>query len=222
MMHTNPPGKPPSKPRLCEWQVASCEAAAALRFWEQGDEAMYHCRQLELRFRNRTHPDVLAELHKWWLIVQRWSKRVEQQRSPCIGASQSEEEAQQPPPQQQQGGSGGGGDGGGDGGGGGKAGSGGAISRKTAPGKLSLLKLQRQGTLAVFSAVVMTRAALLPQASHERLCVLIIRALLEEEESWDEAEAMRLARSAWHSDTHGRGRLSRTLFNDAIFELAGA
>ena len=48
----------------------------------------------------------------------------------------------------------------------------------------------------------------------------VCKALLEDDEQWDEAEAYRLVEGAWREDTRGTGSMSATMFNDALFELA--
>ena len=52
------------------------------------------------------------------------------------------------------------------------------------------------------------------------MIVLCCKALLEPGEDWDLEEAERLANEAWASDSHGLSFLTRSAFNDAIFELA--
>ena len=78
--------------------------------------------------------------------------------------------------------------------------------------------LKRKGTMRLLTATTLATTSIMAQRVYEHGCMLMIKALLEEAETFEEAEAMRLARSAWTSDTRGRGILSHTLFNDAIFE----
>ena len=47
----------------------------------------------------------------------------------------------------------------------------------------------------------------------------VCKALLDDGEEWDEAEARRLSTDAWDVDSGGRGHLTRTEFNDPMFEL---
>ena len=47
----------------------------------------------------------------------------------------------------------------------------------------------------------------------------VCKALLDDGEEWDEAEARRLSTDAWDVDSGGRGHLTRTEFNDSMFEL---
>jgi hypothetical protein len=49
--------------------------------------------------------------------------------------------------------------------------------------------------------------------------VRICKALLEEDEEWDEGEARRLTEEAWQEDSRGTGALTRTMFNDSLFEV---
>jgi hypothetical protein len=49
--------------------------------------------------------------------------------------------------------------------------------------------------------------------------VRICKALLEEDEEWDEGEARRLTEEAWQEDSRGTGALTRTVFNDSLFEV---
>ena len=60
--------------------------------------------------------------------------------------------------------------------------------------------------------------------SHDAYVAMFLRihkALLDEDDEWDEVEAEELIEEAWLSDTKGRGdRMSRTEFNDSLFELA--
>ena len=60
-----------------------------------------------------------------------------------------------------------------------------------------------------------------PRAAYLQMMVLVCKALLEEDEEWDEGEALRLSEAAWQEDARGDPlTISRSLFNDAIFELA--
>ena len=47
----------------------------------------------------------------------------------------------------------------------------------------------------------------------------VCKALLEDDEEWDEAEAVRLVEGAWKEDSRGTERLTRTMFNDSLFEV---
>ena len=60
-----------------------------------------------------------------------------------------------------------------------------------------------------------------PQDVYVALYVNICKALLEDDEEWDEGEAIRLCEEAWEGDSRGTGRMTRTMFNDSLFELAG-
>ena len=48
--------------------------------------------------------------------------------------------------------------------------------------------------------------------------VRVCKALLEEDEQWDEVEARRLVQGAWVEDSRGQSSMSRSLFNDTLFE----
>ena len=65
-----------------------------------------------------------------------------------------------------------------------------------------------------------TLTQLMTRAEYDRIFLRIQKALLEEGDEWDLAEAMALLDEAWASDTNGRGdALRRTEFNDSLFEL---
>lgn len=58
----------------------------------------------------------------------------------------------------------------------------------------------------------------MPKAVYVDLYVRVCKALLEEGEEWDEKEAERIVNGAWEEDSRGSGRLTRTMFNDGLFE----
>ena len=58
------------------------------------------------------------------------------------------------------------------------------------------------------------------QRMYTSVMLLINRALLDPDETWDQEEAEDLIEQAWLSDTHGRGKyMNRTEWNDSLFEL---
>mmetsp|Transcript_37762 Transcript_37762/g.99857 ORF Transcript_37762/g.99857 Transcript_37762/m.99857 type:complete len:467 (+) Transcript_37762:124-1524(+) len=59
-----------------------------------------------------------------------------------------------------------------------------------------------------------------PQENYVLMISKISKALLEADGAWNEEEARILSEEAWVSDTHGTGKLTRTLFCDSIFEVA--
>ena len=58
-----------------------------------------------------------------------------------------------------------------------------------------------------------------PTSSLRAWQVRICKALLEEDEAWDEAEARALTEGAWREDARGMRAISRSMFNDSLFEL---
>jgi hypothetical protein len=60
----------------------------------------------------------------------------------------------------------------------------------------------------------------MPKQVYVQMYLAVCKALLEDGEQWDEAEATRLVEEAWAEDSRGSGRLTRTMFNDALFECA--
>ena len=62
--------------------------------------------------------------------------------------------------------------------------------------------------------------AIMPKEVYVGMYVRVCKALLEDGEAWDEQEAIRLVEGGWHDDSRGTGRLTRTMFNDGLFELA--
>ena len=78
------------------------------------------------------------------------------------------------------------------------------LRRKGRPTRLPQF---RKRTQDVARSVRLRENALLPRAAHQILCVALVRALLEEDEAWDEEEAIRLARQAWETDTRGDNAL---------------
>ena len=191
-------------------EVSTVEAAAQMRLWEQGDESLYTLKALEARFRNRTHPEVLKCLQLWWEICRRSAPA----EAPSAAAAALSEKAaveahlrrgrvdleEQEAARAQE-----------------EARIAADMRRK---GRASRLPQFRRRTQDVARSVRLRENAVLPRAAHQLLCVALVRALLEEDEAWDEQEALRLARQAWETDTRGENALSRTLFNDSLFELA--
>ena len=60
----------------------------------------------------------------------------------------------------------------------------------------------------------------MPKAAYVAVYARICKVLLEETEEWDEAEVIRLVEESWQTDSRGKGSLTRTMFNDSLFELA--
>lgn len=60
----------------------------------------------------------------------------------------------------------------------------------------------------------------LPKNAYVAVFVRVCKLLLDEDEEWDEIEATRIVEDAWEEDSHGLGHMTRSMFNDAVFELA--
>ena len=60
----------------------------------------------------------------------------------------------------------------------------------------------------------------MPKQTYVDLYTRLCKALLEEDEDFDEPEAIRLTEEAWLEETRGHGGgMTRTMFNDSLFEL---
>lgn len=59
-----------------------------------------------------------------------------------------------------------------------------------------------------------------PRPNHEAQTMVTLKALLEPDEEWNEAEALQMANDTWDSDTKNKDQLTRTLYCDSLFELA--
>ena len=64
----------------------------------------------------------------------------------------------------------------------------------------------------------MDHKASMTKRLYVKVYVKVCKALLEEGEEWDGVEARRLVKEAWVEDSRGNPSMSRSLFNDTLFE----
>lgn len=62
------------------------------------------------------------------------------------------------------------------------------------------------------------RSATMTKQIYVEIYVRVCKALLEEDEEWDEGEARRLVQEAWAEDSRGHSSMTRSMFNDSLFE----
>lgn len=61
-------------------------------------------------------------------------------------------------------------------------------------------------------------APTMPKHVYVDLYVRICKVLLEQDEEWNEEEATRIIGEAWSEDSRGQPSMTRTVFNDSLFE----
>ena len=77
----------------------------------------------------------------------------------------------------------------------------------------------KRNVVADFSKALAGRSQL-SKHSYCEMYVRVSKALLEDDEPWDEEEARQLVEAAWTSDARGKPSMTRLEFNDALFECA--
>lgn len=63
-------------------------------------------------------------------------------------------------------------------------------------------------------------SASMPKHVYCELYLCIMKTLEEDDEEWDEAEAKRLTAEGWQEDARGADAMTRSMFNDSLFECA--
>lgn len=59
----------------------------------------------------------------------------------------------------------------------------------------------------------------MPKGVYIALYVRVCKALLDEDDEWDEEEAVRLTEESWAEDSRGKPQMNRSMFNDGLFEV---
>lgn len=59
----------------------------------------------------------------------------------------------------------------------------------------------------------------IPREAYVGILMRMNRAMLEADEQWDEEEARKIAEAAWDEDSRGLAMMTRSMFNDALFEF---
>ena len=57
----------------------------------------------------------------------------------------------------------------------------------------------------------------MPQHIYIDIYMRLCKALLDEDEEWDEAEAKEMVEGSWQEDSRGEGAMTRPMFTDGLF-----